>query len=81
MKHLKDFPAQKLTILVSIRYSIVYHPYVIYKRTYVKTKRKTSCKVLTVVIFVLWGYEESFFLWCFCIFQSLKNKEPELPFW
>ena len=62
MKHLKDFPAQKLTILVSIRYSIVYHPYVLYKRTYVKTKRKTSCKVLTVVIFVLWGYEESFFL-------------------
>ena len=53
-----------------------------YLQTYLcKTKRKTSSKVLTVVFFVLWGYEESFFLWCFCIFQSLKNKEPELPFW
>lgn len=81
MKHLKDFLAQKITILVSIRCSVVYHPYVTYKCTYVKTKRKTRSKRLTVVIFVLWGYEEPFFLRCFCIFQFLKNKEPQLPLW
>lgn len=44
MKHLKDFPAQKLTILVSIRCTTVYHPYVIYKRTYVKLKEKQAPK-------------------------------------
>lgn len=48
---------------------------------YVKTKRKTSSKVFTLVIIVLWGCEESVFILYYTFFPILKNNEHELLFW